>query len=127
MQEAFIQTVIRWRGQEIWHDGGYTEERNVSKPTNSIKDRSKAVTYNIEGKKSVKMEWNLDDTSNNNWMKVTEVIDNGDWCSENARFEEADCHRPRNYLVINSGSKLHSGQIVSDGISNESSEKSKRK
>jgi hypothetical protein len=102
--------------KEIWHDGGYTQERGNSRPTGSIKGRWigwKAVIYNIEGGKAVKMEGYLDDASNNNWNKVTEVTDNGDWYSEEERFEEAECNRPKNYVITNSGAKA---AFRSDGV-----------
>ena len=92
--------------KEIWHDGGYTQERDTSRPTNSIKGRWigwKAVMYNMEREKKVKMEGYLDDTSSNEWRKVTEVTDGGEWYSEGDQFEEAECKKPRNYIVTNSG------------------------
>jgi hypothetical protein len=104
--------------KEIWHDGGYTRERGISKPTDSIKGRWigwKAVMYNTpeENSSSVKMEGYLDDTASNHWVKVTEVTDSGNWYSRDQRFEEADCNRPRNYIVTNSGLKA---AYRSDGV-----------
>lgn len=102
--------------KEIWHDGGYTEERSISKPTDSINGRWigwKAVMFNIENGNAVKMEAYLDDKCNNNWVKVTDVIDRGDWYCYDPRFDEVDCHRPRNYIVTNSGPKA---AFRSDGV-----------
>jgi hypothetical protein len=102
--------------KEIWHDGGYTEERAISKPTDSIKDRWigwKAIMFNIQNGNTVKMEAYLDDKCNNNWVKVTDVIDRGDWYCYDSRFDEVDCDRPRNYIVTNSGPKA---AFRSDGV-----------
>jgi len=45
--------------KEIWHDGGYTEEKSILEATHSIKGRWigwKAIMYNIENGNAVKME-----------------------------------------------------------------------
>ena len=57
----------------------------------------------MEREKKVKMEGYLDDTSSNEWKKVTEVTDDGEWYSEGDQFEEVECKKPRNYIVTNSG------------------------
>jgi hypothetical protein len=102
--------------KEIWHDGGYTREKSVSKATDSLKDRWigwKAIMYNIENETAVKMETYLDDKADNNWVKVTDLIDRGDWYCNDDRFDEAHCHRPRNYVVNNDGPKV---AFRSDGV-----------
>ncbi len=102
--------------KEIWHDGGYTSEKSVSKATDPIKDRWigwKAIMYNIENDTAVKMETYLDDKADNNWVKVTDLIDRGDWYCDDDRFDEADCNRPRNYVVSNDGPKV---AFRSDGV-----------
>jgi hypothetical protein len=102
--------------KEIWHDGGYTEEKSISKATELIEGRWigwKSIMYNIENGNAVNMEAYLDDKCDNNWVKVTDVIDRGDWYCYDPRFDEADCHRPRNYIVTNSGPKA---AFRSDGV-----------
>src|SRR5215204_7098846 len=69
---------VRWK-KEIWHTGGYTDARAADNVTDSILDRWigwKVVMYNIYNDTAVKMESYLDDKNNNNWTKVTDVIDN---------------------------------------------------
>jgi hypothetical protein len=102
--------------KEIWHDGGYTEEKSIYEATDSIKGRWigwKAIMYNIENGNAVKMEAYLDDKCDNHWVKVTDVIDTGDWFCDDPRFDEANCGRPRNYIVTNSGPKA---AFRSDGV-----------
>jgi hypothetical protein len=61
--------------------------------------------YNIQSDKAVKMESYLDDTDTNHWLKVTDVIDDGRWYAKESDrvFYGADCGRPKNYVVTNSG------------------------
>jgi hypothetical protein len=102
--------------KEIWHDRGYTEEKAISKPTDSIVGRWigwKSIMYNIEDGNAVKMEAYLDDKCDNNWVKVADLVDRGDWYCNDKRFNEADCHRPRNYIIANSGPKA---AFRSDGV-----------
>src|SRR5919204_1140219 len=100
--EAFWQ-------KEIWHTGGYTDEKAKAIATyNSLLGRWigwKVAIYNINNNSAVKMESYLDDKNNNQWKKVTELIDNGGWYASNSDkvFYSANCGRPKNYIITNSG------------------------
>jgi hypothetical protein len=99
---------IFWQ-KEIWHTGGYTNEKARAVATdNTLLDRWigwKVVIYNINNDKAVKMESYLDDRNNNNWKKVTELIDNGGWYADSSDkvFYSANCGRPKDYIITNSG------------------------
>jgi hypothetical protein len=99
---------VFWQ-KEIWHTGGYTNEKARAVATdNSLLDRWigwKVVIYNINNDKAVKMESYLDDKNNNNWKKVTELIDNGGWSADTSDkvFYSASCGRPKDYIITNSG------------------------
>ena len=43
--------------------------------------------YNIDNDKAIKMESYIDDNDNNNWRKVSEIIDNGGWLSRSSDEE----------------------------------------
>ncbi|MCD6036986.1 MAG: hypothetical protein K0S67_874, partial [Nitrososphaeraceae archaeon] len=89
--------------------GGYTNEKARAVATdNSLLDRWigwKVVIYNINNDKAVKMESYLDDKNNNNWKKVTELIDNGGWHADTSDkvFYSANCGKPKDYIITNSG------------------------
>ena len=96
--------------KEIWHTGGYTSERDKVKVTNdsSIIGRWigwKVVMYNIKNDTQVKLESYLDDKNNNNWVKVTDLIDNGGWYSTalDKEFYSANCGKVKDYIITNSG------------------------
>jgi hypothetical protein len=99
---------VFWQ-KEIWHTGGYTNEKARAVATeNSLLDRWigwKVVIYNINNDKAVKMESYLDDKNNNNWKKVTELIDKGGWYADTSDkvFYSANCGRPKDYIITNSG------------------------
>ncbi len=98
---------VFWQ-KEIWHTGGYTDERAKAKVTDSILGRWigwKVVIYNINNDKAVKMESYLDDKNNNNWKKVTELIDKDGWYADTSDkvFYSANCGRPKDYIITNSG------------------------
>lgn len=99
---------VFWQ-KEIWHTGGYTNEKARAVATdNSLLDRWigwKVVIYNINNDKAVKMESYLDDKNNNNWTRVTDVIDNGGWYarSSDKEFYSAGCDRPKDYIITNGG------------------------
>ncbi len=65
----------------------------------------KVVMYNINNDTAVKMESYLDDNSNNSWIKVTDIVDNGGWfaISPDSVFYSANCGYPKDYIVTNSG------------------------
>ena len=94
--------------KEIWHIGGYTNERDRVQATGSIIGRWigwKVVMYNIDNNKAVKMESYLDDKVNNRWIKVTDLIDNGRWYSNypDSVFYSANCGKPKDYIITNGG------------------------
>jgi hypothetical protein len=102
-----VNGVTAWQ-KEIWHTGGYTNPRSVVNATNPIMDRWigwKVVMYNINNDTAVKMESYLDDNANNDWKKVSELIDKGGWYSgyPDDVFYSVDCNRPKDYVVTNSG------------------------
>jgi hypothetical protein len=94
--------------KEIWHTGGYTRSKDTHKATDSILNRWigwKVVIYNINDNKAVKMESYLDNNDDNHWKKVSELVDNGGWYarSSNDEFYSANCNRPKDYVITNSG------------------------
>lgn len=97
--------------KEIWHTGGYTDEREKKKVTNSIMGRWigwKVVIYDIginDNSTAIKMESYLDDNAENKWQKVADLVDNGGWeaTSADSVFYSANCGRPRDYVIINPG------------------------
>lgn len=99
---------VFWQ-KEIWHTGGYTNEKTRAVATdNSLLNRWigwKVVIYNINNDKAVKMESYIDDKNNNNWKKVTELIDKGGWYADTSDkvFYSANCGRPKDYIITNSG------------------------
>jgi hypothetical protein len=102
---------IRWK-KEIWHTGGYTDARAVEKVTDSIVDRWigwKVVMYNIDNNDTaVKLESYLDDKNNNEWRKVTDLVDDGGWDanSSDKEFYSAGCNRPKDYIITNGGPRV---------------------
>ena len=106
---------VRWK-KEIWHTGGYTDARAVEKVTDSIVDRWigwKVVMYNINNNNNsnstaVKLESYLDDKNNNEWRKVTDLVDDGGWSanSSDKEFYSAGCNRPKDYIITNGGPRV---------------------
>ena len=108
-----------WK-KEIWHDGGYTEQRGsvLNATSTPLEDRWigwKVIMYNINENKAVKMESYIDDDNNNTWKKVSSLIDDGKWyaSSTDEVFYSANCGNPKDYIVTNSGSIA---AFRSDGI-----------
>ena len=103
-----IDGSVFWQ-KEIWHTGGYTDERaKATATTNLLLGRWigwKVVMYNINNDRAVKMESYLDDGNNNEWKKVTELVDDGGWYanSSDGEFYSAGCGRPKDYIVTNAG------------------------
>ncbi|HEY7079859.1 MAG TPA: hypothetical protein VH500_09165 [Nitrososphaeraceae archaeon] len=94
--------------KEIWHTGGYTRPKDTHKATDSVQYRWigwKVVMYNINDNKAVKMESYLDNNDDNHWKKVSELVDDGGWYarSSNDEFYSANCNRPKDYVITNSG------------------------
>ncbi|MFL6395131.1 MAG: hypothetical protein ACJ708_10835 [Nitrososphaeraceae archaeon] len=102
-----VDGTVSWI-KEIWHTGGYTKARDRHKAIESILNRWigwKVIIYNIDNNTAVKMESYIDDNDNNNWRKVSETVDNGGWFarSSDEEFYSADCGRPKDYVMTNSG------------------------
>jgi len=111
-----LNGTVSW-AKEIWHDGGYTFEKAGVQATSPLVMKKssggryhdgrwfgyKVVMYNIDHDKAVKMETYLDENADNNWRKVTELVDNGDWYSYDPHFYDVNCGRPPNYIVTNGG------------------------
>jgi hypothetical protein len=98
---------VRWK-KEIWHTGGYSDARAVEKVTDPIIGRWigwKVVIYNIDNNTAVKLESYLDDKNNDEWRKVSDLIDDGGWYanSSDKEFYSVDCGRPKNYVITNGG------------------------
>jgi hypothetical protein len=99
---------VRWK-KEIWHTGGYTDARAIKKVTDSIIGRWigwKVVMYNVNNNTAVKLESYLDDRNNNEWRKVTDLVDDGGWYanSSDKEFYSAGCGRPKDFVITNGGS-----------------------
>jgi hypothetical protein len=105
---VYVDGTVAWK-KEIWHTGGYTDARGIGKATtNPILGRWigwKVVMYNINNNQAVKMESYLDDKNDNNWKKVSDVVDNGGWYAKSSDkvFYSADCGRPKDYIITNAG------------------------
>jgi len=102
-----INGLSGWQ-KEIWHTGGYTKTRAVVNATDPILDKWigwKVVIYNINNDTAVKMESYLDENANNDWRKVTELVDNGGWYADypDSVFYSVDCNRSKDYIITNSG------------------------
>lgn len=98
---------VRWK-KEIWHTGGYTDARAIDKVTDSILGRWvgwKVVMHNIHNNTAVKIESYIDDKNNNEWTKVTDLVDDGGWYanSSDKEFYSVDCGRPKDYIITNGG------------------------
>lgn len=104
-----VDGTISWV-KEIWHTGGYTDERGKKKVTESILGKWigwKIVIYNINEKSTnrtiVKMESYVDDKAENKWVKVAEEVDRGGWeaSSSDSVFYSANCGRPKDFVITN--------------------------
>lgn len=103
----YIDGKVSWK-KEIWHTGGYTDARGVSEIPNSLVNKWigwKTIMYNLDNDSSVKMESYLDINANNNWIKISEVEDNGKWYADTSdeEFYSVDCGKEKDYVITNSG------------------------
>ena len=97
---------VGWK-KEIWHTGGYTDERARNKIAQSFLDTWigwKVVVYTIEidnDTRGVKLESYIDESNSNNWTKVTEFIDGGGWYANtnNSEFFSAGCGKARDHIL----------------------------
>jgi hypothetical protein len=99
---------VGWK-KELWFVGGYTDERQSAKVTNSLIDRWvgwKVVIYNINGNSEVKLESYIDNTNTNYWIKVTDLVDDGGWYAKmpDSDFFDAKCSKDKDFIITNSGS-----------------------
>ena len=99
---------VGWK-KELWFVGGYTDERQSAKVTNSLIDRWvgwKVVIYNINGNSEVKLESYIDNTNTNYWIKVTDLVDDGGWYAKmpDSNFFNAECSKDKDFIITNSGS-----------------------
>jgi hypothetical protein len=91
-------------------DRGYARPKDTRKATDSILARWigwKVVVYyiNINDNKAAKMESYLENNDDNYWKRVSELVDDGGWYtrSSNEEFYSANCNRPKDYVIDNSG------------------------
>jgi hypothetical protein len=99
---------VGWK-KELWFVGGYTDERQSNKVTNSLIDRWigwKVVIYNINNNSEVKLESYLDNTNSNYWVKVTDLVDDGGWYAKmpDSYFYSAECSMDKDSIITNPGS-----------------------
>jgi hypothetical protein len=99
---------VGWK-KELWFVGGYTDERQSAKVTNSLVDRWvgwKVVIYNINDNSEVKLESYIDNTNTNYWIKVTDLVDDGGWYAKmpDSYFFDAECSKDKDFIITNSGS-----------------------
>ncbi|HZD34389.1 MAG TPA: hypothetical protein VE130_04220 [Nitrososphaeraceae archaeon] len=97
---------VGWK-KEIWHTGGYTNERSNMKIADSFLNKWigwKTVVYNtaIDNRTGVVLESYIDDSNSNNWTKVSDFIDSGGWYtkSNNTYFFSAGCERHRDHVIL---------------------------
>jgi hypothetical protein len=101
---------VSWK-KSIWWTGGYTEHRFKHK---ILSDEMigkwmgwKVIMYNfkVNNTTAVKLESYIDFDNSGNWSKVTDFIDSGGWYAHtsNEEFFSADCRKPKDYIVTNSG------------------------
>jgi hypothetical protein len=99
---------IGWK-KEIWHTGGYSEEKSKAKVTaEPVLVRWvgwKVIIYNINNDTAVKMESYLDNLNTNYWVKASEIIDDGGWYAKSSdeEFYSANCGRPKDYIITEGG------------------------
>ena len=95
---------VSWK-KEIWHTGGYTDERSKLKIADSIIGRWigwKTVTYNTDNDTAVKLESYIDNKNDNYWIKVADVIDDKNWNAKasDKEFNKAECGRDKDYVIL---------------------------
>lgn len=99
---------IGWN-KEIWHTGGYSDERaKATVTTEPVLGRWvgwKVIIYNINNDTAVKMESYLDNLNTNYWVKASEIIDDGRWyaSSSDEEFYSANCGRPKDHIITEGG------------------------
>lgn len=99
---------VGWK-KELWFVGGYTDEKQSNKVTNSLVDRWigwKVIIYNVNNNSEVKLESYLDNTNSNYWVKVTNLLDDGGWYAKmsDSYFFAPGCYIDKDSIITNSGS-----------------------
>jgi hypothetical protein len=99
---------VGWK-KELWFVGGYTDEKQSNKVTNSLVDRWigwKVVIYDVNNNSEVKLESYLDNTNSNYWVKVTNLVDDGGWYAKmpDSNFFAPGCYKDKDSIITNSGS-----------------------
>lgn len=103
-----LKREVLWK-KEIWHTGGYTDSKGVVQAVDSSILNNwfgfKVIMYNINNDTGVKMETYIDVNNTNQWVKVTEVTDEGGWFANSSDevFNSANCGKNKDYVVTNSG------------------------
>jgi hypothetical protein len=124
-----LDGTVGWK-KEIWHTGGYTDERGAIKAIEPVVDERnskgryydgtwfgfKVVIYNIENDSAVKMEAYIDEHATNEWKKVSELVDDGGWYADSKKFGKEDCDRTRDHVLTEAGQVVafRSDKIVWD-------------
>src|SRR5215204_4377771 len=85
--------------KKLFHHGGYTDRTAVEENVvDDLDDRwvgIKLVVYDLDGGDEVKLElWVDDGDEENNWKKVTEHVDDGDW-----ETHGSDCDRDSDDII----------------------------
>ena len=99
---------IGWK-KEIWHTGGYSDEKSRVKVTSEpVLGRWvgwKVVIYNVSNETAVKMESYLDNLNTNYWVKASEIMDDGGWyaSSSDEEFYSANCGRLKDFIITSGG------------------------
>jgi hypothetical protein len=97
-----------WK-KEIWHTGGYTDSKGATEAVETPLLNNwiglKVIMYNINNNTGVKMETYVDVNNTNQWVKVTEVTDEGGWFANGSdeEFNSANCGKSKDYVITNSG------------------------
>jgi hypothetical protein len=97
-----------WK-KEIWHTGGYTDSKGTAQAFEApLIDNwvgLKVIMYNINNNTGVKMESYVDANNTNEWVKVSEVTDDGGWFANSSDevFNSANCGKSKDYAITNSG------------------------
>ena len=99
---------VGWK-KELWFVGGYTDEKQSNKVTNSLVDRWigwKVIIYNVNNNSEVKLESYLDNTNSNYWVKVTNLVDDGGWYAKmpDSNFFAPGCYKDKDSIITKSGS-----------------------
>lgn len=107
---------VGWK-KEIWHAGGYTDERGVIKAVDPLLTEQnskgryydgswfgfKVIIYNIDNGSAVKMEAYIDEHATGEWEKVSEFVDDGGWYADRKKFGGEDCDRARDHVLTEAG------------------------